>query len=195
MKELEKLTKKELYQIAKELKIRGRSKMRKGELLEAVRKALFERELLKEREAGSPQAKGEERREVRELQLPKDYGVEFVAVIPVNPELAFAYWSPKEGEGKLKLFKEGELLREVKVNLKWGKYYLRLEPMPFERIEVELEVEDKELKSRPITMPSNKLFLPQGAKVKEGGITEVIKKIKELSKKEAQERIGYREKR
>jgi hypothetical protein len=41
LEEVEKLTRRELYEVAKELKIKGRSRMRKRELLESIKRELL----------------------------------------------------------------------------------------------------------------------------------------------------------
>jgi hypothetical protein len=195
------LTRKELYQIARELKIKGRSRMRKGELLEAIKKEL---ELLKEIseedigysfieekvEKSFPEGFTKE----EELKLP-EYKLNFLRVIPVNPETLFIYWNTvSSGKAELQVLIEDETVGKVEVELSWHSYYFKLpEESGFKRAKAILRSRELFLESPPITLPSEKVHLSraEGSNLKEQeNLEEFIRGIKELQKEKI---IGYGE--
>jgi septin family protein len=161
IEELKKMTKKELYEIAKKLKIKGRSKMKKRELLESIKRELaLVRSSAKEESVTSnfiPQEPIKE--EKKEVKLPT-YEEEFLSLIPVNPELSLAVWNAFGGKGKLRLKAEGKEVFETEVNLNWRNYYLHFRA-PFEKLQAELEVKRDGkthiLKSNVIVAPSDEV--------------------------------------
>ncbi|RUM90913.1 MAG: hypothetical protein DSZ26_01760 [Thermovibrio sp.] len=190
LEEIEKLTRKELYEIAKELKIKGRSKMRKKELLERIKGELL---LIEKASINEPITSNvefvepiEEKRE--EVELPT-YSEEFVSLIPVNPELSFAVWNAFGERGVLKLYSKERLVFETEVNPEWKSYYVRYRA-PFEEIYVELEVvrEGKKIKLR-----SNKIVTPSDVVTLEAE-EEVVEEIIGALKAEEKTSIpfGYR---
>ncbi|GEM_PF-1903315 len=171
LEELKSLKKKELYSIAKELKIRGRGKMRKSELLEAIAKTLnLTGELLKEEEeitSYSHLKVVEELRpeKLKREELPKEYPTEFLKVIPVNPKLVLILWNARGKEGEIRIYSGEREIGRFKVDLTWKNYYYKLpESMPFEKLWATLKVEGRELSSNQITLPSDKVLveLPKG---------------------------------
>jgi len=186
--EIEKMTKKELYEIAKELNIRGRSRMRKGELLEEIKRELLLIEMASEEESITsnfiPQEPVEE--EVGGGELPT-YSDEFLSLIPVNPELSLAVWNVVGEKAVLRLYSEKGLVFQVEVNPEWRKYYIRYRA-PFGRVSAELEVFSKGVKkvlrSKPITLPSDVVVLEVEGTLIEGILKEVEGGFREV-------RLGY----
>ena len=160
--ELEKMTKKELYQLAKEINLKGRGRMRKTELLEALKRELL---LAQKSAAEEPITSNviqvepiEERKpEPEELPLPA-YREEFITLIPVNPELSLAVWNVQGEKGILRVYVEGAPALEVPVEIGWKKYYVKVRA-PFKELTAELIVNGKVLRSNPIVAPSDEISI------------------------------------
>lgn len=160
LEELERMTKRELYQIAKEIDLKGRGKMRKRELLEALKRELLlvEKASVEEPITSNivPSEPFPEKTE-EDTPLPT-YREEFITLIPVNPELSLAVWNTEGNEGILRVYVEGTPVLEFPVNLSWRRFYVHLRA-PFKKIEAELVVDGKVLRSNPIVAPSDEVFL------------------------------------
>ncbi len=179
LEEVEKLTRRELYEVAKELKIKGRSRMRKRELLESIKRELL---LIEKASVDEPITSNVEyiepvKEEREEVELP-NYSEEFVSLIPVNPELSLAVWNAF-GDGEvLRLYSKGRVVFETEIIPDWKKYYIRYRA-PFDEIYVELEVirdgKRYSLISNRIVTPSDTVTI-EG----EGEIFEEISKVLEL---------------
>ncbi len=160
LEELERMTKRELYQIAKEIDLKGRGRMRKRELLEALKRELLlvEKASVEEPITSNilpPEPLPEKTEE--ETPLPT-YREEFVTLIPVNPELSLVVWNTEGNEGILRVYVEGAPALEFPVNLSWRRFYVHLRA-PFKEIKAELVVDGKVLRSNPIVAPSDQVFL------------------------------------
>ncbi|NIA11789.1 MAG: hypothetical protein GWP10_19210 [Nitrospiraceae bacterium] len=176
-KELKNLTRNKLYEISRKLNVRGRSRMKKKELLKAVeREILIAKESSKEEPITSNFIPVErvEVREGKELKLP-EFKEEFVALIPVNPELEFAVWNASGDKGKLRVLVNGKLVFESEVKLPWRKYYIKVKA-PFEKVEAELIIGEKVLRSNAVTAPSEKIVFEAGGRE----IAERIAKEKQI---------------
>ena len=162
IEDLEKMTKRELYQIAREIRLKGRGRMRKAELLEALKREL----LLAEKSAVEEPITSnivqlepvEERKtEPEEPPLPT-YEEEFITLIPVNPELSLTVWNVKGDKGILKVYVEGAPALEVPVEIGWKRYYVKIRA-PFKELTAELIVNGKVLRSNPVLAPSDEIFI------------------------------------
>jgi len=178
--ELKKLTKRELYEIAKKLKIRGRGRMRKAQLLEAVKRELL---IAKEMVAPPPPASRIEeaeppplQEEREELPLPESYPVYFLGLIPVNPKLLFIYWNAGGRRGTLKLIVEGRDFKELQVEPGQRELFLELEEeLPFKRVKAVLITEEEALTSNEVVMPAREVVIGEEAAAE---LTELITKQK-----------------
>ncbi len=185
--ELEKMTKKELYQLAKEINLKGRGRMRKTELLEALKRELL---LAQKSAAEEPITSNviqvepiEERKpEPEELPLPA-YREEFITLIPVNPELSLAIWNVQGEKGVLRVYVEGAPALEVPVEIGWKKYYVKVRA-PFKELTAELIVNGKTFRSNPIVAPSDEISIEISEKISE----ELLSSVFPLS---SEERVGY----
>ena len=162
IEDLEKMTKRELYQIAREINLKGRGRMRKAELLEALKREL----LLAEKSAVEEPITSnivqlepvEERKtEPEELPLPT-YEEEFITLIPVNPELSLTVWNVKGDKGILRVYVEGAPALEVPVEIGWKRYYVKIRA-PFKELTAELIVNGRVLRSNPVVAPSDEIFI------------------------------------
>ncbi len=175
--ELVSLTKKELYEIAKKLKIKGRGRMRKGELLKAIERELKLIELSSEEEPITSQLRREEAlpQEKEEGELPKIEN-EFLGAIPVNPKLVYTYWNVENAEEKAKLELIGEKgkVGEAEVNLNWKKYYFNLKEET-ERVKARLRTKNKVLESLELSAPTQKIHLEEGSSFLQGKVKELFK--------------------
>lgn len=159
IEEIERMTKRELYEIAKKLKIRGRSKMRKKELLDSIKRELILLESSAKEEPITSNFMPQEpiTEEPTKEELPT-YEEEFLSLIPVNPELSLAVWNAFGEGAKLKLKVAGKEVFKTEVNLDWKNYYIRFRA-PFEKLQAELEVKKSGrkylLKSNVIVAPSD----------------------------------------
>ncbi len=170
-KNLENKTKKELYQIARELKIKGRSKMRKNQLLEAIKSHLAKEEIIKENKPLEMSLEEDNfsshihpieediKKEIEviipeeEPVLPDEYNIDRVVLLPVDPHKHFVYWElseetfktvkDKQAEIYLKLFEEGKEVLKQKIDLKSGKQYINYYA-PYKKLYVELIIEVSE---------------------------------------------------
>lgn len=104
--ELENLTKKELYELAKNLNIKNRSKMTKDELIEAISNEASDKakENLIEKSSTKPEIhhyhigytedllpKVEEKVE-EEKPIPERYNIDYIYILPVNPSTVHIFW-------------------------------------------------------------------------------------------------------
>ncbi len=97
--EMEKMTKKELYEIAQQYNIPGRSKMSKNELILAIEniktEELTEKSAAEAEKGTSGTAKDipkEEKEAEPEIALPERYNVDTLVLLPINPSKALAFW-------------------------------------------------------------------------------------------------------
>ncbi|WP_456454813.1 Rho termination factor N-terminal domain-containing protein [Thermovibrio sp.] len=175
--ELLSLTKRELYEIAKKLKIKGRGRMRKKELLEAIEKELSLIELSCQEEPITSQLRREEAlpEEGKEQELPKIEN-EFLGAIPVNPKLVYTYWNVEstKGNGRLELIGDRGILEEAEVDLNWKKYYFNLKEET-ERVKARLKVNGKTLESIELSAPTQKIHLKGESLILEREVKELFK--------------------
>lgn len=162
VEELEKMTKRELYQLAKEINLRGRGRMRKAELLEALKRELLlaSKSALEESITSNLvrlEPTEEMKTEPEEVSLPI-YREEFITLIPVNPELSLAVWNAQGDKGVLTVYVEGVPVLKVPVEIGWKRYYVRLRA-PFKELTAELNVNGKTLRSNPVVAPSDEVFI------------------------------------
>ncbi len=175
--ELSRLTKRELYEVAKQLKIRGRGKMRKAQLLEAVKRKLM---IAKEMSGAESITSKVIRQEILEVEktktfsLPQTYETKFVGLIPVNPELLFTFWNLEGEKGEIELIVEGQELFRVPVELSWKKYYLKLpSDLSFKKVKVILRTSEVRIESEEVTLPSKKVIVEVSPKL--GEVEELTK--------------------
>jgi hypothetical protein len=101
--ELENLTKKDLYELAKNLNIKNRSKMTKDELMEAISEQA--RENLIEKSSTKPEIhhyhvgytetatfKKEEKVEDKDKPIPDRYNIDYIYLLAVNPSTVHIFW-------------------------------------------------------------------------------------------------------
>jgi len=162
VEELEKMTKRELYQLAKEINLRGRGRMRKAELLEALKRELLlaSKSALEESITSNLvrlEPTEETKTEPEEVPLPI-YREEFITLIPVNLELSLAVWNAQGEKGVLTVYVEGVPVLKVPVEIGWKRYYVRLRA-PFKELTAELNVNGKTLRSNPVVAPSDEVFI------------------------------------
>ena len=154
--------------------------MKKKELLKAVkRKILIARESSEAEPITSNFTPVEriEAKKAKELKLP-EFKEEFIALIPVNPGLELAVWNAHGDKGKLKVLVNGKPVFESEVELPWRRYYIKVKA-PFEKVEAELIIGKKVLRSNAVTAPSERVVLEAGGR-------EIAERIAK------EEQIGYR---
>jgi hypothetical protein len=101
--ELDNLTKKDLYELAKNLNIKNRSKMTKDELIDAISEQT--RENLIERSSTKPEIhhyhvgytetatfKKEEKVEDKDKPIPDRYNIDYIYLLAVNPSTVHIFW-------------------------------------------------------------------------------------------------------
>jgi len=160
-------TKKELYDAAKKLGIKGRSKMSKQELIKTLlaeddKKMQEDRPksaqiIQKSREQNMPSSiteiKHEEKPEKKAEQynIPEGYDIDKVVLMPVDPSKHFVYWEiSKETKEKifqtynphsfaLKFFEDGKETVFIHIDLNMHNYYIH-KYAPFKRLYVEFGV-------------------------------------------------------
>ncbi len=208
--DLSKLTRKKLYEIAKERKIFGRSKMKKIELLNAIEKLNLlsqkKENFASSNENISSQSTPKNtvpRHSVNinsEYEIPEKYNIDTLVLLPVNPEKEFVFWeisddtekklqfefSLKEISYILKIFKKSDNSKQeitsVKVD-KIGKYYFYI-PAQGEQIWCEIGILNNNIFNSILS--SEKIFV-QDVNVKEIEdlkflkIDEKLNKLYELS--------------
>jgi len=160
MRRLEDMTKRQLYLLAVELAIRGRSRMRKAELIRVIRERL--------KQASYPMSKPKAgTKEHKEPRLPEKPENEFVEVTPVNPELLFACWNAEGERGELKVFVNHREVATAQVELRHRRYYIRLgKAEDFGRAFVLLKTDrGKVLRSVTVTLPSASLHQAETASI------------------------------
>ncbi len=172
MKKLEEMTKKELYELARSLSIKGRSKMKKAELLSAVKEALGSKEEVFIKSIPQKPSYTVAPEPLQEVKFQKSEGTalpkqetEFVKVLPVNPGVSFITWNLKSSDGKryaIRAFIERRLLGIFDINLSWDGYYLKVRA-PFKKLKVELGyIENGHffslLSSNEVTLPSDQAY-------------------------------------
>jgi len=171
-KDLNKLTRKELLTIAKVYNIKKRTKMKKDELVKAIKKARKPIEELKKIEI--------------ELKKAIEKKEEHLIALPKEPEYVFVSWATDKNEvGILKIIENGKEKFELPVNLKEGKSYIRVENDSKVKAELGIEVDGK-FKN---IMESNEILVPT-TKQTEGNV--VFKNINTL-RKEKQGKVSKKE--
>ena len=184
-KNLESKTKKELYQIARELNIKGRSKMRKQQLLEAIKSYLSKEEIKKENKPVEMSLEEDNfsshihpieedlKKEVEVLIqeeepiLPEEYNLDRVVLLPVDPYKHFIYWELSEETFKtiqkdkteiyLKLFEDNKEVLKLKINSKSGKRYINYYA-PYKKLYVEIAID--KLGIQESLLKSNEVITP-----------------------------------
>jgi len=117
-KKLESMSRKELLVLARVNDIKGRSKMKKAELIAAIKKA---RKPLKELRKVESDLKQEISKKIE-----KDH----IELLPQEPRTVFVNWEITEKyskEGVLKIIRQEDELLNIPVNLSHGKGYMRIE--------------------------------------------------------------------
>ncbi len=142
---LNKLTRKELLNIAKVLGIKKRTKMKKEEIIKAIkntRKAIEEIKKLED----ELKKKVEKTNEEHLIALAKE------------PEYVFVNWeTEKVGEGVIRVLENNVEKFSIPVNLKEGKSYIKVEED--KEVKVELGTIDKKGKFKKL-LDSNKVIVP-----------------------------------
>jgi hypothetical protein len=190
MEELQKLKRKELIRIAKIYGIKNRNKMKKNELIRAIKKARKPIEELRKTE------------EKLKRELSKKTEETHLIVLPKEPGYVYVNWEVKGKEekvGTLIVFEDDKEKFSIPVNLDYGRSYIHIEED--KKVKVELGVEkngkfETLLESNEVIVPTTKKT--EGRKEfrdiktfkmrKEGIISEEeIKKVVEGEEKTAKE--------
>ncbi|BAL81215.1 Rho termination factor N-terminal domain-containing protein [Caldisericum exile] len=146
MEDLNKLKRIELLRLAKIHGVKNRNKMKKEELIKAIKKAKKPLEELK----------AIEERLRRELQ--EKTGETHLIAIPKEPGYAFINWEAKEesGTGILKVFEDRREKFSIPVNLEHGKSYIKVEED--KKVKVILGKEEKGKFTKIVE--SNEILIP-----------------------------------
>lgn len=160
----EQKTKKELYEAAKKINIKGRSKMSKQELIKALSVSdnkktqedtvKTDQIIKKSTEQNKPSSIAEikpkgksEKAAVEQYSIPKDYNIDNVVLMPVDPNKHFVYWEISEETKEklfqtyrphsfaLKLFEDGNETIFIHIDLNMHNYYIH-KHAPFKRLYV-----------------------------------------------------------
>jgi hypothetical protein len=153
MENLKEKLKKELLEIAKKLKIKGRHKMKKKELIEAIEKELIKLSLEEDNFSSHINWEKEEIKEETEIildlpveyKIPDRYNIDKIVLLPIDPHKHFTYWFLKDetlnklkenyGDFKflIKLYKERKETLSFEVYSESGDYYIH-HYAPFKRL-------------------------------------------------------------
>ncbi len=161
-------TKKELYETAKKLNIKGRSKMSKQELIKALSAADNKKTqvdavktnqiIQKSTESNKPSSIAEVKQEEKpketaaeQYSIPDNYNIDKIVLMPVDPNKHFIYWEISEKSKKnlfqtyhprsfaVKLFEDGNETLFVHIDLNMHNYYIH-KHAPFKRLYVEFGI-------------------------------------------------------
>ncbi len=119
MKKYEQMTKKELMGIAKVYGIKGRSKMNKRALIEAIMKKKDPLEKMKKFEEN-----------LKNEKLPQALGKNFVQILPKEPGTVFVHWEVKKAKSKeltLRIKEGRKSIIEIPLMSETGNGYMSLE--------------------------------------------------------------------
>jgi len=145
MENLNKLKRKELLRIAKLHGIKNRNKMKKEDLIKAIKKARKSLEEIKTIE------------EKLRKELSEKTGEPHLIAIPKEPGYAFVNWeSEKSGAGILKVYEDKHEKFAIPVNLEQGKSYVKVEE---DRVVKAVLGVDEKGKFKKI-MESNEIIIP-----------------------------------
>ena len=149
------LTRKKLYEIAKEKKIIGRSKMKKAELIKSIQKLNKLSTNTEEKKYISSQTSDNKTEEISskekptetqetDYKIPERYNIDTLVLLPVNPQKEFVFWEVSDATEEkfktelmidkvdyfLKIFKiNGHSAKELKSVMvdKIGNYYFDID--------------------------------------------------------------------